>query len=599
MGSPREPTPETEIANPPTAPLPGSSNHNGRNRIDVFGDFGAMSVPGDTPDMPTVILSAVPRRQNAAVWGEARPAGRRGDPVTAWIQPVIDAETMHLPATTGAAVKATGSSYLGLLRNLLSSSGVYALAALGPPLVSLVLSPFLAHHLSIVDFGIMTILNTVVTLVTGLTQLGLGSSFFRAYNYDYEEKRDRFHALSTTVLILAFASGLCLLLGLAFAHQISSVLLQSAKYAQLIALTFGVILLQNLSVPGFSWARAENKAMIYGVLSTLNTLVTLGGTIYLVGNLQMGVAGSLLAKALGYAVIDVLSIPVIVIVVGVRIRLDIAWDLISFGVPLSLSTIAFWVLQLADRYLLSRLGSLPAVASYAVAYTLGTVISTVVITPFTLAWPSTFFTIAKRADAPQILALFFRWFGYFLLFMGYLLTLVGIALLRVLFPPSYQTATPVIAIVSLSIVFFGTYTIFMSGANIVRKTWLGTIFITIAAALNVGINFILIPLKGPFGGAMGAAIATLAAYIAMSLMAYGGNQRLYFIPFELGRFLFAALLGGMLYAGSEVATTMIGPNWYWPFHVLGFVLYAIYLAFNLARGVNFSSVKSLLQRQQG
>src|SRR5487761_1313271 len=73
-----------------------------------------------------------------------------------------------------------------LLRNLVKSSGIYALSSLVSPLVSLLLAPFLTHTLSRSDYGTLAILNTIVTLVAGVAELGLSAAFTRMYSYDCE-----------------------------------------------------------------------------------------------------------------------------------------------------------------------------------------------------------------------------------------------------------------------------------------------------------------------------------------------------------------------------------------------------------------------------
>ena len=52
----------------------------------------------------------------------------------------------------------------------------------------------------------VAVLTTVISLVAGLTQLGLGSAFFRSYNYDYESQEDRAAVLSTVVILLSLVS---------------------------------------------------------------------------------------------------------------------------------------------------------------------------------------------------------------------------------------------------------------------------------------------------------------------------------------------------------------------------------------------------------
>jgi O-antigen/teichoic acid export membrane protein len=179
---------------------------------------------------------------------------------------------------------------------------------------------------------------------------------------------------------------------------------------------------------------------------------------------------------------------------------------------------------------------------------LGSAMSVVVMVPFTLAWPTAMFAIARRKDADQSFMLMFRWFSMFLLFAAFSLSLVGTFLLDWLFPVTYHSAAFVIPIVAESIVFYGVYYIFMVGANVKRKTWLAAVFTTTAALVNLAVNLVLIPLYG----AMGAAASTLIAYIVLALAAYIVNQRIYPIPFEIGRFVVALFVGVGLYVGSSI-----------------------------------------------
>ena len=268
----------------------------------------------------------------------------------------------------------------------------------------------------------------------------------------------------------------------------------------------------------------------------------------------MGVAGSLIATASGYASVIICTIPVIIVRAGLRMRMDIVKSVLAYGSPLILSLVSYWVLQLSDRYLLSLFGSLAETARYAAAYTLGSAMSVVVIGPFTLAWPTTMFAIAGRKDAGSVFALVFRWFSMFLLFAAFGLSLVARVLLILLFPVSYRSAAPIIPVVAASMVFYGIYFIFMAGANISRKTWLTAIFATVAAITNVAFNLFLIP----HFQAMGAAISTLLAYIILALVAYLVNQRIYFIPFELGRFAIALFIGIGCYVGGNYLASSQG-----------------------------------------
>lgn len=471
------------------------------------------------------------------------------------------------------AMLAGAQSYLAPMRTLIKDSGIYALAAFGSPLASLVLAPVLTHYLSPTDFGILTLLNLAIGLIAGITQLGLGSAFFRAYHYDFTALDERRAVLaSVTLLLCAMVLPVVITIYLA-APTIARLFLGASRYGNLVALAAGIVLLQNLTVPGFAWLRAESRAALFSLLSVGNLVIALSANILLVVVFRLGVTGSLLATAAGYGSVAFITLPALVVRSRLRPKGHIAWSLLTFGTPQVFSFISYWILQLSDRYLLSVFGSLAQAGIYAVAYSLGSVLSTLVIAPFTLAWPATMYTIAKRHDAGQIFALVFRWFGFLLVFCALGLSVAGTLLLNWLFPVAYHSAAPVIPLVATSIIFYGLYFVFMVGANVRRKTWLAAALTVIAAAVNLGLNLLLIPRYGAFG----AASSTLVAYVVLALTAYLANQRLYPVPYGILRFLVALAGGIVAFLGVLALDHTWGNAWTIPVGMLAIVVLGIWL----------------------
>jgi len=497
------------------------------------------------------------------------------DELPTMILPAISAQPITVAAMEAQADVPVGvGGYIAPLRGLIKSSGIYALASMASPVVSLGLAPFLTHHLTPADYGILTILNTSISLTAGVTQLGLNSAFFRAYNYDYTSESDKRDVIATVVVLLCLVS-IPMVLGVTLsAPFLADLLFGRSSFGGFVALAAGAIFLQNLTVPGFAWLRAENRAFFFALLSILSLLVTLGANLVLIGLVHLGVAGSLIATGSGYASVVMCTAPLIIRRAGVKMRIDIAGSLLAFGVPQVPNVISVWVLQLSDRYLLSIFGSLAQTASYAVAYTLGTALSIVVISPFSLAWPTTMYMIAKREDAAQVFKLVFRWFSILLFFAAFALSLAGIMLLYRLFPLSYHSAAPVVPIVALSVACYGVYIFLTVGISIRRKTWLASLLTTIAALTNFILNLFLIPRYG----AMGAAASTLIAYAGLAVMAFVVNQRIYPVPFEVGRLLNVLFAGLAFYIGGNVLARLWG-QWVWPIDVLSLLFYGIWLFF--------------------
>lgn len=457
--------------------------------------------------------------------------------------PILSAATQIIAIPEVTKQLGRGGGSLSFVASLAKSSGIYALSALAAPLVSLVLAPFLTRHLTTNEYGTLAVLTTAVGLIAGISQLGLSSAFFRAYNYDYSTVKDRRDIVGTVSLLL-LSTALPLLAGIFFAAPlIASALLGDSSFAPVVRAAALVCVAQNLTVPGYAWLRAESRALYFSLLSIVSLVITLATNIVLVGIVNLGLLGAVVAMGSGYAAVVVCTAPVLVFRAGIQFRRDIAAGLLAFGLPLVLNFTSYWVLQLSDRFLLARMGTLAETAQYAIAYSLGSVLSTLIISPFTLAWPTSMYAIAKRPDAAHIFALVFRGFGALLYFAAFGLSLTGTLLLQRLFPPAYQGVSAIIAIVAASIVFYGVYFLFMIGANVLRKTWLAAVFTTIGALLNLSLNLVLIPRYGGYG----AAASTLVAYAALAAMAFVVNQRMYPLPFAVGSWLLMGALGVILY----------------------------------------------------
>ena len=498
--------------------------------------------------------------------------------------PIDEATTIRIPTTpspngsrnvNSETQKLEAPEYIANVRKLIKNLGIYSLSSLTAPLIPLILAPFLTRNLSHANYGALAVLNTTVALLTGLTQLGLNAAFFRSYNYDYESQKDRYGVLSTTVVLLSLMSIFAATAILIAAPWLSMFLFNSSSFINPVRLVGVVVLLQNLTVPGFAWLRAENRAGFFSALSIANLLVSIVANFTLLGVLHMGISGSLIATGSGYAVVLICTLPAILLRAGFRPRIDIAQGLLSFGLPGVFTFLSLWVLALADRFLLARLGSLAQAASYTLAYSLGGVVSTLVLYPFTLAWPSTMFSIAKRDDAANIFRLVFRWYGIVLLFATFGLSFVGTIALELFFPPAYQAAASIIPVIATSIMFYGVYITCMTGTYIRRKTWYAVVFTTIAALANVGLNIILIPLYGP----MGAAVSTLVAYVLLALIGYVVSQRIYPVPYEMGLFIIELLIGIALYVGSGFLAKNAGRYEVWGIYIGAVVLYGGSLAF--------------------
>jgi O-antigen/teichoic acid export membrane protein len=97
-------------------------------------------------------------------------------------------------------------------------------------------------------------------------------------------------------------------------------------------------------------------------------------------------------------------------------------------------------------------------------------------------------------------------------------------------------------------VAFAAYIVVAIGVGRVRRTQFNWVVTGAAAAVNVVLNLVLIP---PYG-MMGAAVATVAAYVTMALGMAWWSQRIYPVPYQWRRVATAALAAVALAAAGKL-----------------------------------------------
>jgi len=440
------------------------------------------------------------------------------------------------------------------------------------PLASLILAPFLTRQLSPQDYGLLIVLNTAIGLIAGVTQMGLSSAFFRAYNYDYSSPGDRSAVLTTAFALLVPIDALVFLAALLTAQPIATNFVGRSSSPDVVILAVAVVVVQNLAVPAFAWMRAEGRAAWFAFVSIGSLAVTVSANVVFVGVLHWGIAGSLIATASGFTAVVLATAPTLASKLALP-RTAIARNMLSFGMPQVPNVLALWVLQLSDRFLLAHYRSFAETARYAVAYSLGMIVSIAVVSPLALAWPTAMYAIARRADAREQfrLVLTVAFLGF--LFLAFVMAIVGEILLNRLFSTPYHSAAAVIPLVAESMAIYGMYILLTLGISLKRKTWLASILTLGAATSNLILNLLLIPKLG----AIGAAISTLLAYLVLAATAYFVNQHLYPIDLPIVRLVAALAIGILLYAASYQAGLLAGPAWVLPARILGLLAYGICL----------------------
>jgi O-antigen/teichoic acid export membrane protein len=195
-------------------------------------------------------------------------------------------------------------------------------------------------------------------------------------------------------------------------------------------------------------------------------------------------------------------------------------EYLDYGLPLVPGNLAGWVVNSSDRYLIGLFLGAAAVGYYSPGYTAGTAIS-VISAPFAMLLPavlSKLYDENNLAEVRTIMTYSLKYYIGLALPCVFALSILSKPILLLLSTQEIATngyiVTPFVAAASA---LGGAYAVLVTIIALKKKTGIiGTIWIC-SAALNFGLNLVLIPYLGLIGAALTTFLAFLLAFVLTTI----------------------------------------------------------------------------------
>lgn len=462
----------------------------------------------------------------------------------------------------------------GDMKRLTSSIGVYAFASFAQKGLAFLLIPIYTRHIDTSEYGVLELLSAFSTIFFGVLGLGLASALMKCFHRDCKDEQDQERILATAAVValpvLLIGGGVAI----AFAEPLSRMLFGGEGSAGLVRLVSTTGILSSLTFLTLSELRAEERSAAYSTVVLLQFLIAGLLNILFVVKFEMGIRGVLWGNLASY----IGALPVAVMLASRRSRFAVSpalvRPLLAFGLLMVPGVLTGWVNNLSDRYILRLLTDLDQVAIYGIGYKFGTVIRLVVVWPFQLAWPAFAFAISDREDHKSTYAHTLTYLAAVLAFSVLGLSILSREMVPWVVGDAYREAYRVVPLVALSYAFSGIFFCLNPGVHIAGKTRYFPLLSALTAALNVCLNFLLIPRFGM----MGAAAATASSFFAGALGAWVLAQRFYPVEYEYGRLLKIVAAGILTWViATRVPATGSLPSWLWNsiWATLGFPVFLV------------------------
>ncbi len=436
------------------------------------------------------------------------------------------------------------------LGRLAKHSAVYGLGDVLNRAVGIILIPLYTRVFGPEKYGLMTLTFVFIAFTSVFYSWGLNQAFLRHYT-SAKSKPERDNIFTSVLLFVLLVSASVSFLIWSFSDIISVNLFDSDGYISLVKMAAMIMFLDALAAIPILAFRAEEKSVKFVAVSCFKFILTVLLNLYLVLILGRGLRGifesTLVASAAAFAI----TLPVSLKHIGVSVSPGILRGLLRFGLPFIPTTLATLVIELSDRYMLKELAGpsgLHQVGLYSVSYKLG-VAMLLFVRAFGYAWIPFSISISEDSDAKETYSRVMTYFLLFGMFLFLCLSLFASEIIRVFANSKYMQGAQVVPVILLSYLCYGIYVNLMAGVYIEKRTSPLPFIVGGAALVNLVLNFVLIPRYGM----MGAAYATLVAYISMASSLYMTVRRFYHVRYEYMRLVKVLGIGILLwYIGGKL-----------------------------------------------
>jgi O-antigen/teichoic acid export membrane protein len=430
---------------------------------------------------------------------------------------------------TGAG--STASARASLFSNLLKGTALYSLALFSYRIASVILLPVNTRFLNPSDYGVLELLEQIVIITSVILGLNISSSLGYFF-FEMESAEERNRVASTTILGATLMGVVVALLGCLLARPIGVLVFGQPGYTLYLVMMF-------ISLPvGFgmeaelSWLRVTDQPNVFALTTLIRVAATILATLALVAGFRLGVLGVVTANLIS-AGVAALSLTIYC-----RRKIPLTMDLkllirmARFSIPVSLGSVAMFIIHFGDRFILPHYRPLSELGIYGIGYKIGMMI-TLLSGSFSSYWSAQIFPLFRREDANQVIA---RVFTYFLLVLS--ISSLGLIVfsrpaILILTTPKYESAAAIAPVIVIAYYFRSLAEFFRCFFIVHGHPEYESVCNWTGAVVCLAGYFTLIPRFGMWG----AGFATVLAFVVIVVMSVVWTYRLKPFQFELSRIL--------------------------------------------------------------
>jgi O-antigen/teichoic acid export membrane protein len=264
-------------------------------------------------------------------------------------------------------------------KELAVNTGLFAISSFGSKLVSFLMLPLYTAVLSTGDYGIVDLMSSTVSLLVPLLTLNVQDAVLR-FGLGKDAEPEEILSVGLRMVAGGSCALLCVLAAMA-AFGLSPV---DNMYLVFLMVMFVLTALSNVIT---MYVKSQDQVRSLVVSGIGNTLIICASAVVLLVVMREGVVGYMTSLALGalFAVVYLTFAGKAWRGLTATVRVGLLKAMVAFSAPLVANSLAWWVNDVSDRYVVTIVCGAAANGIYAVAYKIPSILSTLQ-TIFYNAW---------------------------------------------------------------------------------------------------------------------------------------------------------------------------------------------------------------------
>jgi O-antigen/teichoic acid export membrane protein len=459
-------------------------------------------------------------------------------------------------AAAGERPPAPAATPLERSMGWLAAHGLGQLAArILPALLAPLLLPLYTHYLDQGEYGALSYVTTAVMLLTAIGSVWLSTAAVRFHPRSVTTDADPAAVRRFAAMTMAAAAASAVAVAGVSWIGIEMLASDESRIRALLPLVAPLVLLNVPVQVGLNVLRGGHQVARFVALTLVSQVLGLAASASLLVA-GYGACGVLVGSILGAA----LTLPWLARgLLGGRARDAAAAprpargphsrhgirQLASYGLPLAAANLAYWVFTYSDRWVIEACRGVEELGVYSLGYDLGDRCAQLALVPFIAAMtPVVVATWTREGElvTRRLLAQTLRFYTMLMLPIAVGLGLVAEPLVELLTSSAgFRGAAPVVPWVAASALCFGLTQVAAQGLYLRRRSHVFLAGMSLAAAVNLILNLLLIP---SYGYRVAPMTTLLSHLVLLGFTLLAGRRALALDPpwAELARVAFAAAL---------------------------------------------------------